>query len=173
MHMEHTTAAGARDDVARSREKLVFGWFDERRTERLAALGRGVLRYAVVLLLLLFGALKFTELEAQGIRPLVEHHPLMRFVYLGFGVRGGSAVIGVIELVAAVLMSLRRYRPALSALGSLLAAATFTVTVSFLATTPGVFAPDNPFGGFLMKDVVLLGAALYAAAEALGAARRT
>jgi len=45
--------------------------------------------------------------------------------------------------------------------------------VSFLATTPGVFAPDHPFGGFLMKDVVLLGAALYTAAEALGAARRT
>lgn len=171
--MEHSMAAGSRDDSARSREKLVFGWFDERRTERLAALGRGVLRYSVVLLLLLFGALKFTEMEAQGIRPLVEHHPLMRFVYLGFGVRGGSAAIGVVELVAAVLMSLRRFRPTLSAAGSLLAAATFVVTVSFLVTTPGVFAPDNPFGGFLMKDVVLLGAALYTAAEALGAARRT
>jgi hypothetical protein len=35
-----------------------------------------------------------------------------------------------------------------------------------------VFAPDNPFGGVLLKDLVLLGAALYTAAEGLGAARR-
>ena len=32
-------------------------------------------------------------------------------------------------------------------------------------------APTNPFGGFLLKDVMLLGAALYTAAEALEAAR--
>lgn len=60
--------------------------------------------------------------------------------------------------------------PALSALGSLIASGTFLVTLSFLVTTPGVLAPDHPFGGFLMKDLILLGAALYTAAEALDAA---
>jgi hypothetical protein len=43
--------------------------------------------------------------------------------------------------------------------------------LSFLASTPGVFAPTNPFGGFLMKDIMFLGAALYTAAEALEAAK--
>ena len=57
-------------------------------------------------------------------------------------------------------------------LGSLLAAGTFLVTLSFLMTTPGVLEPTNPFGGFLLKDLMLLGAALYTAAEALEAARR-
>jgi uncharacterized membrane protein YkgB len=169
--MEHSMTAGS-PGLAEGSQARVLGWFDEKRTRRLETLGRGVLRYGVVALLLIFGALKFTAMEAEGIRPLVEHHPLLRFVYLGFGVRGGSSVIGVIELTAALLMSLRRWRPALSAAGSLLATGTFLVTVSFLVTTPGVFAPDNPFGGFLMKDVVLLGAALYTAAEALTAARR-
>jgi uncharacterized membrane protein YkgB len=45
------------------------------------------------------------------------------------------------------------------------------VTLSFLVSTPGVLEPTNPFGGFLMKDVILLGAALYTAAEALQAAK--
>jgi uncharacterized membrane protein YkgB len=45
------------------------------------------------------------------------------------------------------------------------------VTLSFLITTPGVLSPTSPFGGFLMKDIMLLGAALYTAAEALEAAR--
>jgi uncharacterized membrane protein YkgB len=136
---------------------------------RLHGVGTAILRYGLVALLLLWGAFKFTAFEAEGIRPLIDHHPLMSWMPSVFGVRGTSAVIGVVELVAAVLMSLRRPFPRLSAIGSLVAAATFTVTLSFLVTTPGVLAPTNPFGGFLMKDIVLLGAAVYTAAEAWAA----
>jgi uncharacterized membrane protein YkgB len=78
----------------------------------------------------------------------------------------------VVELVAALLICTRRWAPRLSAAGSLIAAGTFLVTLSFLITTPGVLAPTNPFGGFLMKDIMLLGAALYTAAEAIEAARQ-
>ena len=52
---------------------------------------------------------------------------------------------------------------------SAIAGFTFLVTLSFLVTTPGVFAPDSPIGGFLMKDLILLGAALYTAGEAQNA----
>jgi uncharacterized membrane protein YkgB len=79
-------------------------------------------------------------------------------------------LIGVVELTAALLIATRRWAPRLSAIGSLIAVGTFLVTLSFLVTTPGVLAPDNPIGGFLMKDVLLLGAALFTAAEALDAA---
>lgn len=136
---------------------------------RLTRAGGGVLRYGVVALLLLFGAMKFTALEAEGIRPLVEHSPLLSWVYALFGVRGGSDVIGVVELSAALLICTRRFRPGLAAIGSLLAAGTFLVTLSFLVTTPGIFEPTNPFGGFIMKDIILLGAALFSAGEALRA----
>jgi len=138
-------------------------------SSRLTSIGRNILRYGVVALLVLFGGLKFTEMEAQGIRPLVEHHPLMSWMYSVFGIRGTSACIGVVELTAAVLIAVRRFRPGLSAIGSLIASVTFMVTLSFLFTTPGALAPDSPIGGFLMKDVILLGAAIYTAGEALEA----
>jgi len=140
------------------------------RTDRLAVIGRGVLRYGLVALLVLWGTMKFFEFEAQGIRGLVENHPLMSWMYPVFGVRGTSAIIGVVELAAAALIALRRWRPDLSAIGSLIAAGTFVTTLSFLATTPGALSPNNPIGGFLMKDLILLGAALATAAEALEAA---
>jgi uncharacterized membrane protein YkgB len=92
-------------------------------------------------------------------------------MYPVFGLRGTSAVIGVIELVAALLMLTRRWSPRASAIGSLLASLTFATTVSFLFTTPGAFSPDSPYGGFLMKDLILLGAALFTTGEALGVAR--
>jgi len=145
--------------------------FDTNRTRRLAAAGRGVLRYGLVALLLLWGGFKFFDFEAQGIRPLVEHSPLLSWLYPLLGVRGTADLIGIVEVSAAILISLRRWRPDLSAFGSLLAAGTFLVTLSFLASTPGVLAPTNPFGGFLMKDIMFLGAALYTAAEALEAAK--
>ena len=139
-------------------------------TPKLTSAGTHVLRYGLVALLVLWGGMKFTELEARAIQPLIEHHPLMSWMSSAFGLRGTSAVIGVIELVAAALMAIRPWRPRASMIGSLIATATFATTLSFLATTPGVLALDNPIGGFLMKDLILLGAALYTAGEARSAA---
>jgi uncharacterized membrane protein YkgB len=62
--------------------------------------------------------------------------------------------------------------------GSALAAGAFLTTLTFLITTPvwesrlgGFPALSAMPGPFLLKDVVLLGAALYKAGEALEAAR--
>jgi uncharacterized membrane protein YkgB len=136
---------------------------------RLTAIGTGVLRYGTAFLLLLWGAFKFTSFEAEGIRPLVEHHPLMSWMYPVFGVRGTSGLIGVVEVTAGVLMCTRRFAPRWSALGSTLAAVTFAITISFLFTTPGALSPTSPLSGFLMKDLILFGAALYTAGEARSA----
>jgi uncharacterized membrane protein YkgB len=145
---------------------------DPRWTRRLGAIGQAVLRYGLAALLLLWGGLKFAAFEAEGIRPLVEHSPLLRWLYPLLGVRGASSLIGVVEVASALLICVRHWKPGLSAIGSLLAAGTFLVTLSFLVTTPGALSPTSPFGGFLLKDVMLLGAALFTAAEALEAARR-
>jgi uncharacterized membrane protein YkgB len=147
-----------------------LGFFDEARTRRLGTAGRGVLRYGLVALLLMWGGFKFFAFEAEGIRVLVSHSPLLSWLYPVFGVRGASALIGVVEVIAAILIALRAWKPRLSALGSLIASLTFLTTLSFLVTTPGIMSPENPFGGFLMKDVILLGAALATAAEAISAA---
>lgn len=150
----------------------VLGLFGPSTRRRLARVAQALLRGGLVALLLLWGAFKFTELEAEGIRPLVENSPLLSWLYPLLGVRGTSDLIGIVEITAALLMVTRPWAPRLSAVGSLIAAGTFLVTLSFLVTTPGVLAPENPFGGFLMKDVLLLGAALFATAEALDTAAR-
>jgi uncharacterized membrane protein YkgB len=150
--------------------EVVFGIFDARWRQRLEVAGTLVLRYGLVALLLLWGTFKFFTFEAEGIRPLVEHSPLLNWLYPLLGVQGTSSLIGVIELTAALLIAVRHWKPSWSAIGSLIASGTFVVTLSFLLTTPGIWSLTNPWNGFLLKDILLLGAALYTAAEALGQA---
>jgi uncharacterized membrane protein YkgB len=138
---------------------------------RLGAVALAILRYGLAALLLLWGSFKFFAFEAEAIQPLVAESPLLSWVYPLFGVRGASALIGVVEIAAALLICTRAWKPGLSALGSLLAAGAFLVTFSFLITTPGALSPMSSFGGFLLKDIILLGAALFTAAEALQAAQ--
>src|SRR5207302_2983409 len=113
------------------------------------------------------GLMKFTEFEALAIQPFVANSPLMSWLYGATSVRGAAAIIGVVEVTIGVLLAIRRWWPRLSAIGSLGAIATFVTTVSFLFTTPGL-SPDS--SGFLMKDVMLLAAAVWTAGDALLAA---
>jgi reactive chlorine resistance protein C len=135
-----------------------------RHSESLLRTGAFVLRYSLVFFFVAFGLYKFTLEEAQGIQPLMTNSPLFSWLYHVFDVRGASNVIGVIEITAGVLIATRRWLPKLSAIGSLMAAFALICTLSFLFTTPGV-SPDMQ--GFLMKDLTLLGAALWTAGEAL------
>jgi len=139
----------------------------DRLIEFLDTIGIGVLRYGLVLLLLMWGAAKFGAFEAEAIRPLVENSPLVSWMYGVFGLRGTAALFGGFEVTAGVLIATRRWFPRVSGYASLAASGMFLVTLSFLITTPNVFAPTSPWGGFLMKDIILLGAALYTSAEAL------
>jgi len=134
---------------------------------RLRSVGGFVLRYSLVFFLLFFGALKWTAAEAKGIEPMVSHSPFLFWVYPTFGVQGGSEALGVVELVIALLIVLRRWVPRASAIGSTAAIGMFLVTLSFLVTTPHV----GESAGFLLKDLTLLGAALWTAGEAFDADR--
>lgn len=136
------------------------------RPRPLAPAGLFILRYGLVFLLVAIGIMKFFEFEAVAIQPLIENSPLTSWTVDLFGLRGASALIGVTELIVGGMMLSRRWFPRVSGYGSLAAAATFLVTMSFLFTTP------NPPTGFLLKDLILFGAALYTAAEAFAAARR-
>jgi uncharacterized membrane protein YkgB len=144
---------------------------DSTRARALEAIGTQALRYALVLVFVLFGAAKYTAAEAAAIVPLVSHSPFLGWLYGVLGVRGTSALIGTIELVTASLIAARPLSARLSAVGSALAVGTFLVTLSFLLTTPGALAATHPAHGFLLKDIVLLGAALATGTEALRAAR--
>ena len=138
----------------------------------LERVGIHVSRYGLVITLLLIGILKFTAGEAQGIQPLVANSPLMFWLYRVFSLQGVSNLIGVIEIVVAVLIAVRPFSARLSFIGSIGAMITFVLTVTFLFSTPGAFQFSHGFplladaGQFLIKDLVLLGASAWTAAEA-------
>ena len=136
-----------------------------------------VLRYSLVLILAWIGLFKFTPTEAAAIKPLFTNSPLFAWIYEVLSVRAVSNLVGGTEMLVALLMALRLVSPRLSYFGSLGAIVIFLTTVSFLFTTPGAFAVVDGLwvpggsGSFLIKDLTLLGAALYTAAEARRAVR--
>jgi uncharacterized membrane protein YkgB len=140
---------------------------------RLEAIGGAVLRYGLVAILLYLGTFKFTIEEAKAIEPLVANSPLFSWLHALLGTQGISNAIGVAEIVIAA----RPFSPEASAIGSILSIGMFLSTLSFLLSTPGLwhFAEwyplpvTNDAGWFLIKDVFLLGAAMWTAGEALRA----
>ena len=137
-----------------------------------------IARYGLAIVLLWTGGMMFTAYQAVGIRPLVTNSPLMSRVYRVMTVGGFSSLLGVVEIAIGVLIALRPVWPMGSAVGSGLAAGMFLTTLSFLVTTPGWEPSLGGFpalsampGQFVLKDVVLLGVALFSAGEALEAAR--
>ena len=137
------------------------------------------MRYGLVIVLLWYGGLKFMRYEAEGIVPLVAESPFMSWVYDVFSVSTFSALLGVFEIAAAVLLAVKPWWPKVSIGGSLLSIALFVSTISFMFTTPGVFvAEQGGFpalsldGGFLMKDIALLGISVWTLADTLRAVRR-
>jgi uncharacterized membrane protein YkgB len=128
-----------------------------------------ILRYSLVLFLLLFGLAKFTEGEALTIQPWVANSPFLSWLYVLTSVQAGSNVIGVIELITGVLLAIRPWWPRASVIGSLGATIAFAITLSFLFTTPDL---SPAWSGFLMKDLVLIGAALWTAGDSLRAIER-
>lgn len=132
----------------------------------LQATGTIILRYGLVALLIVFGLEKWTKAEAEGIQPWIAHSPFMSWLYQLTTVQGASIAIGVVELVIAGMIAARRFLPAVSAAGSALAIFMFLTTISFLFTTPNI---DPGSQGFLLKDIFLLGVAVWSTGESLGA----
>ena len=136
-------------------------------------------RYGLVLVIGWIGLLKFANFEAHQIQPLVAHSPFMGWLYHIFPVYPFSALLGVFEVAAAVLIAIKPVAPKLSIAGSLLAILLFVSTISFLFTTPGVSEPAGGgfpalslLGEFLLKDVPLLGLSFWTLADSIRAATR-
>lgn len=112
-------------------------------------------------------------------RVLIQHSPLMSWLYDFLSFDALAAALGTTEIVAAVLLALHPLWPRLSALGSAVAIVLFLGTISFLFTSPGViatYAHGFPVlsakpGQFLLKDLVLLGVSLTTLGESLEAGR--
>ena len=132
-----------------------------------------VIRYGLVLVLAWIGAMKFTAYEADGIRALVATSPFISWMYKVFSLQATSNIIGVTEIVAAILIAIKPLNARVSVIGSAIAVLTFLSTLSFLFSLPGWekslggFPALSGSGGFLLKDVVLLGGALWTLGDSL------
>lgn len=134
-----------------------------------SAIGINISRYGLVFILLLFGIFKFTNTEAQAIKPLIDHSPFFSWMNNIFSIRTISNIIGTTEILAAAGIGSRFFSPRLAFYGSILGSIIFFVTLTFIFTTPGMITkvewlwlPD----GFIVKDLILLGFCLWSMAEA-------
>jgi uncharacterized membrane protein YkgB len=124
--------------------------------------GQAVARYSLVVFFLLFGVAKFTAAEAATIHPLLVHSPFLFWLPLLFDQQVASNMIGVIEIVLGAMVAARPIAPRICTIGSYGIALSLIVTLSFLITTPKL---DPALSG-IIKDLTLLGVALWSAGEA-------
>lgn len=143
--------------------------------DRIETTGKFLLRYGLVSVIGWIGAMKFTAFEAVAIRPLVETSPLLGWLYRYFSLQAVSNTFGIFEISIAIMIAMRPVSARISALGSGLAVAMFLTTLTFLFSLPG-WEPDlggfpalSDAGGFLVKDLILLGASVWSLGEALTA----
>jgi uncharacterized membrane protein YkgB len=140
--------------------------------------GRTVALIGVIAPLLLIGGMKFTQVEIEGLRPLIGGTPWLAWMYTVFGEAGASYLLGLVEIVTALLLILSPWSARAGILGGAIAVFTFLVTCSIMFVLPiwdqtlG-FPALGPLGQFLIKDIALLGIALVVLGEGLGLRSRT
>jgi len=148
----------------------------DKKAPLLMRMGELVSRYGLVVVLAWIGFGKYVKMES---RVLIEHSPLMSWIYDYLSITTVARGLGTMEIVSAILIAVRPIWPRVSAIGSALAVVLFIGTVSFLFTTPGVVATHaaglpvlsaQP-GQFLLKDLVLIGVAIWTLGDSLVAAR--
>ena len=144
----------------------------------LASVGFPVLRYGLVTTLVWIGALKFTDYEVENAEVLVTASPLTSRLRKKLGAQKLARLIGVTQITLGSLIAAKAVAPRISAAGSFGAAGMMLGMLSFLVTTPeawregpGGIPQLSVLGEALLKDTVLLGAALVTAIESLRAAK--
>ena len=146
--------------------------------ERIAVFGRYFVLYALAVILIWVGGLKFAAYEAMAVQGLVTESPLLSWVYDIVDVRTFARILGIAEILAGLAIALRPVVPLLSVLGGAFAVVLFAVTLTFLLSTPMVYEPAgfpqlSPMPGqFLAKDLLLLAAAIWVVGDSLAAMSR-
>lgn len=143
---------------------------------RVLTAGRMIALLGVILPLLLIGGLKFTQIEIEMLKPLVNGTPWLAWMYPVFGEAGASYLLGVIEIATALLLIASPWSARAGVCAGALGALIFFVTSSLLLPLPvweaasGGFPALNALGSFLIKDIVLLGVSLMVLGESIARA---
>src|SRR6201996_4086615 len=114
----------------------------------------------MIVMLLWARSYKMTAPGSEGIIPLVSNSPLVSWHFKLFGPYIGSDLIGLTEMVAAVLIIAGYLWPKAGIVGGLIASGMFFTTSTMIMTTPGAITVVHGVGYmsflglFLFKDVV-------------------
>jgi uncharacterized membrane protein YkgB len=124
----------------------------------------------MIVMLLWAGSYKMTAPGAEGIIPLVSNSPLISWHFKLFGAYVGSDLIGLTEIVAALLIIAGYVKPRAGIAGGLIASLMFFITSTMVITTPGAIISVQGIkymrymsftGLFLFKDIISLGVSSY------------
>lgn len=117
----------------------------------------------VVLVLVWIGIYKFTPTEAALIKPLVDNHPLMGWLYSILSVQMVSNLIGATEIIVAAGLLIGLSKPKIAFYSGIAASIIFLATLSFLVTTPNTWKVSDGIlvsNFFLVKDILFLAIAI-------------
>jgi uncharacterized membrane protein YkgB len=147
--------------AAKSSLTKLAAWINDRHIPFL------IISIGMIVMLLWAGSYKMTAPGAEGIVPLVSNSPLISWHFKLFGPYIGSDLIGLTEIMAALLMTAGYLRPKAGIIGGLIATGMFAITSTMVITTPGAIVSVHGLrfmsfiGLFLFKDVISVGASLY------------
>lgn len=134
------------------------------------------LRASLVLVLLIFGGVKFFAIEAQTVAPLIAAHPLLFWLGPLFGQGGAARILGVTEIAAGIMLTAGFVSPGAGLAGGVAAMTIFFTTITLMLFMPSVlvfetsaggFPAIGTLGGFIFKDIVLFAAAFSCFAESM------
>lgn len=135
--------------------------------------GKAVALSGVILPLILIGILKFTQVEVDALKPIINGTPWLTWLYTLFGETGASRFLGIVELTTGLLLILSPWSYRAGILGGMLGSLTFATTVSVMFAIPiwyqelGGFPWIDPNGQFLIKDIAMLGVSMMIFGESL------
>lgn len=147
--------------VAKSGLTKLAAWINDRNIPFL------ITSIGMIVMLLWAGSYKMTAPGAEGIVPLVSNSPLISWHFKLFGPYIGSDLIGLTEIMAALLMIAGYFRPKAGIIGGLIASGMFGITSTMVITTPGAIVSFHGMrymsflGLFLFKDVISFGVSFY------------
>lgn len=139
--------------------------------------GLHVSRYALVLLLLCMGGPEFKAVEPENVGRIAAAISLLGRAYESTDGRTFTDILGLVEIVLALMIAARPIFVGISAIGSLFACVLFLVLGCMLCATPG-WEPNHSSpalyvarGQNCLWEVVLFGISLWTVGEALFAAK--
>lgn len=116
--------------------------------------------FGTTLILLWVGLFKFTQTEAESIKPLVINHPLTFWMYDIMSTQAVSYFIGLSEITVALLILVGLKYKIIAKIASVGVLTIFLMTISYLFTTPGTWKTVDGFfitNFFILKDIMYLG----------------